>query len=292
MTTLSRLFRWSASVYFGVPLVISLAVSLVLCVVARTRAVDFPLEVLLGLSRDMLSFLGVITAILIAVITTTYALSEQARREGFSSFLQALNLLRKVPEEIESSSDVIDPTGDGSPNWWSDVTREFISRMNEIRPTWSGYDAEPELEQEMALYLERSSGLRMNMESKLDGSDDGRREVRRLWDYIDQSMRGMVNGLLSMNSGIVSRQFAVTLMKLAFSLALLLIVTLIVRALVGPVTGVGSGWWTWLSLSVYAFLPITAVVHVIGFICATHEWWRSVRKPEKIWEYNSRTRSV
>ena len=157
LTTLSRLFRWSASVYFGVPLVISLVVSLVLCVAARTRAVDFPLEVLLGLSGDMLSFLGVITAILIAVITTTYALSEQARREGFSSFLQALNLLRKVPEEIESSSDVIDPTGDGSPNWWSDVTREFISRMNEIRseaanymtsPPSSfrakGYDAEPD----------------------------------------------------------------------------------------------------------------------------------------------------
>ena len=120
---------------------ISLAVALLFCVTGRGRVVD--LQDLLNLSRDMLSFLGVIAAILIAVTTTIYVLSEQKRREGFLAFLQALNRLREVPGAIENSRETINPAGDGSAELWSDLTRDFIVRMNEIRPTWGGYTTEP-----------------------------------------------------------------------------------------------------------------------------------------------------
>ena len=286
LTALSKFLEWTGTVYFGVPLLISLAVSLVLCMTAGTSTDYFPLKVLLSLSRDMLSFLGVIAAILIAVFTTTYVLSSQNRREGFLSFLQALNRIRRVPLEIENSRDVIDPGTSGSSDYWSDLTREFIERMNEVKPVWGGFDTDPELEDVMFLYVNCSKQVRDDMISNLGNSENNKSEVRRLYNRIDESVRGMLDGLLSMEFGIVGRQFAVTLMKLSFSLAILLIATLVVRALVEPFTGVGSGWWTWLSLSAYLFLPINGVIHVLGLICATHEWWQGVRRREKPWEDN------
>ena len=286
LTALSKIFEWTGTVYFGAPLLISVAVSLGLCMTAGTSTDYFPIEVLLSLSRDMLSFLGVIAAILIAVVTTMYVQSSQNRREGFLSFLKALNQIRGVPLEIESSGDVVDPGASGSSDYWSDLTRKFIERMNKVKPLWGGFDADPELENVMFIYVNCSKQVKDDMISNLGNSENSKSEVRRLYNRIDESVRGMLDGLLSMEFGMVGRQFAVALMKLSFSLAILLIATLVVRALVEPLTGVGSGWWTSLSLSAYLFIPLSGVIHVLGLICATHEWWQGVRRREKPWEDN------
>ena len=232
-----RYFESIGSIWV-VPLLLSLAVSLALCVAIGTETTILPITVLLNLSRDMLNLLGVIAAILIAVITTMYVLSEQSRREGFRSFLSALNGLRRMPGEIQSNSNAIDPDNDGPAARLAIALDEFVERMNEIKPTWQGYDASPGLNKEMIRYIGGIRGGLATIYSDLESRGLDTTLVGQLDRRIDESGRGMLVGLLSMESGIVGKRFVERLLKLSLSLTCLLVLSLSVRALAEPLTAV------------------------------------------------------
>ena len=216
--TCCRVFESIASIWV-VPLLVSLVVSLALCTAIGTKTTILPIDVLLSLSRDMLNLLGVIAAILIAVITTMYVLSAQTRGEGFRSFLLALDGLRGMPAKIRSSREALDLDNDGSPARLTDVADtldEFVAGLDEVKPTWQGFEADRDLETVMAYY---SGGIKAELESiasTLEGADN--LQVDQLAKRFDGRVRSMVVGLLTIQLGIVGKQFVERLLKLSLSL--------------------------------------------------------------------------
>ena len=284
--TCCRGFGSIASVWV-VPLLLSLVVSLVLCTAIGTKTTILPFDVLLSLSRDMLSLLGVIAAILIAVITTMYVLSAQTRGQGFRSFLQALDGVRGMPAEIRSRGEVLGQDDGDAParlTGVADTLDEFVVRLNDVRPTWPGFESDRDLENVMAYY---SGGIRAELKSiasNLEGTN--KLEVDQLANRFDGRARSMVVGLLTIQLGIVGKQFVERLLKLSLSLTCLLVLSLSLRASAEPVSTVDFGRWSWIILTAYTFLAAAVLAHVIAFICAAAEWWGKVQAIEIAWEGN------
>ena len=126
-----------------VSVLVALGATLGWCIASQTGASYPTIQVLLDMARDMVGLLGVIAAILIAVITSMHTLGEQKREAGYLPFLQALNVFRRLPAEIESSREAIDPGNAGAANRWSELTMQLIERMNEVRPSWGDMTLTP-----------------------------------------------------------------------------------------------------------------------------------------------------
>ena len=98
---------------------------------------------LLTISEYMIAFLGVVTAVMIAVITTMYGLSSQKQESGFSVFLASLNQFRNMSLIARNNREQIGAQNRTSLDSFVDQTDKLIESMNEITPGWRGYDAAP-----------------------------------------------------------------------------------------------------------------------------------------------------
>ena len=279
-----EMFAWATPIW-GIPLLLALLSTLVWCIANRVGGLDFPIGALLSLSGDMLSILGIIVAILVAVITTVYVLSSNNQTTGFREFLRSVNRLRRLPYRIQDLGVEIVPTSsDGAPERLSDLTRQFIDRMNEITPGWGGYEIDPDLENEVNQYSQLSSNELINIQSSIPEGDTNMRTVESLWVRRDESLRGMVVGLLSMHLGAVGLRFAGRLIGLSLSLAVLLLLTLAIRTLSGLEDAGVLELSSQLMFFVFVLLPTATGMHIMGFALATYLWWRRVQVIRRAWQ--------
>ena len=278
-----EMFAWAAPIW-GLPLVLALTLSLVWCIANRVGGLEFPVEALLALSGDMLSILGIIVAILVAVITTVYVLSSNNRTTGFLTFLRSLNRLRRLPYRIQDLGVDSIPNGDGAAERLSDLTRQFIDRMNTVTPGWRGYETDPSLENDISQYSQLSCVELLDIRSNIPEGDTNVRKVEQLWVRKEESLRGMVVGLLNMTLGAVGNGFAGRLIGLSLSLTVLLLLTLAIRTLSGLEDAAVLGVSAWLKSFVFVLLPTATVGHVLAFALATYLWWRKVEAIQRAWE--------
>ena len=273
----------TSSVWF-VSVFVALGVALVWCVATQSSASYPSTEAMLDMARDMVGLLGVIAAILIAVITSIFVLGDQKREAGYSLFFQALNGVRRLPDEIARSREAIDPGDVGSARRWAALAMQFIESMNLVTRAWKGFDGDPESEDTMQRYTEESFAAQRLIAGNLGDASDGWQELLRLQGYQEENLRGMVTGLNAMDSGIVMRRFASRLISLSISLAFLLLLALAVRTLVGVGDPAFSYLVAWLGPFLYLFFPITVIMHVLGIFCAASVWHRANRDRAKAWE--------
>ena len=208
-----EVFAWSALVW-GAPLIESLIVSLSLCVAMRESAIPFPTESLLAISRDMLNFLGVVTAILIAVITTMYVRSSENEETGFRAFLQSLNQLRNLPIRIDEMRSEVVPQGLDILDELIGMTEDFIGRMNNIKPGWRGYSSDPELESEMFNYVNRWTALFVNLSVPLGNRGSAVSALSKIGKFQEGRIRVMVVELLTMDKGTFGKRLMKRLLGL------------------------------------------------------------------------------
>ena len=238
---------------------------------------------LLTISENMIVFLGVVTAVMMAVITTMYGLISQKQESGFSVFLASLNQFRNMSLVARNNREQISAQNRISLDSFVDQTDKLIESMNEITPSWRGYDSAPEIEAKMLEYVEDSGELLMTMgASATDNSEMS--ALSEIFNYRDESVRGMLIGLLDMDRGVIGGRLMTTLLILSLSLTILLILSLVVLTITAPkdISLVASS--SPFNLFIYGLLPATAIFHIVGFICAMSAWWRQVQKRDKEWQ--------
>ena len=274
---------WFASLW-GAPLLISLLVCLIWCISVGSEILEFPIRTLTSLTADMVGFLGVVVAVLIAAITTLYSLSSQNRNSGFITFLQGLNQLRQVPDMIKEIKDQVRVEIQEPLYRWYLFTLEIVNELNEVTPDWRGYDSSPQLETRIRRYVSLSTAELGNIVlHSTDNQDDSLTKVSQIRTLGDSSLRSAVIGLRNMDLGVVGNQLVGRLMGLSLSLTLLLMSVLIVRALAGLVEIDLLQFTTWLTVLLYVFVPATAITHIAGFAVAIYWWWTGAQRPRD-WE--------
>ena len=242
---------------------------------------------LFDMSADMLGFLGLVVAVLIAVITTLYIQSSQSRESAFRDFLQSRNhvsLLRLRIDVIKSRM-----VNQCSVNEWMTLADGFIDRMNEITLEWLGYDEHPEMEKNMLCYIHRSNYLLLSLLKsdvvKSDGLDQNTIKLILSEVFYTQEghVRVMVTALLSMDKGMLGKRLVDSLLWLSCSLTLLLLLALLVRTTTGVdhISMFASS--EFFDLFTYCLIPAVAAAHVVGFVVAVYLWRRSVQKREREW---------
>ena len=95
--------------------------------------------------------------------------------------------------------------------------------------------------------------------------------------------RVMLTALLTMDKGMLGKRLVSKLLWLSFSLTLLLLLTLLVRTVIGPNHISLFATSESFNLFMYYLLPTVAAAHIVGFILAVHVWQREVRKREIAW---------
>ena len=285
MRNRSRLVETSAwfALLWGVPLLISLLTCFIWCVAVGTELLEFPAKTLADLTGVMVTFLGVVVAVLVAALTTLYSLSGQNRNKGFITYLQALNEFRQVPDKIHRIRDQVGVELQEPLDRWRLITQEFVDMLNEITPDWKGYDSSPDLESRMQRYVEMSTAFLASMAIHVNDNNEDGLKVSQVRTYGDSSLRLMLIGLRNIDLGIVASRLVRTLLGLSLTLTLLLLSVLLVRVVAGLAESQLFHLTTWFTLFLYIFLPATAASHIVGLAIAITSWWTGAQR-QRDWE--------
>ena len=273
-------FVWNAALDF----------SLMMCAVhimESEQSLQFNLQDLNDLAKSMVSFLGIVVAIIVAALTTMYVRSSENEESGFRDFLQSLNLLRTLPFRMDEVRDIV-ALHNHSVLYEFDAlsTRldEFIEEMNEIKPGWEGYDSAPELENDLDDYVKCWTTLATSITLAMRYSGVSKTSLLEIGTIQQTHIRVILVALLAMDKGTLGKVLVSKLIRLSFSLTMLLVLSLAVLTTTGLSEDSLIATPVRLNLFLYILLPSVAVFHVLGFAGALYAWQQGVRKREKAWQ--------
>ena len=273
-------FVWSVAVCF----------SLLVCAVltlSGPQPLLFHLNDLNDISKSMVSFLGIVVAILVAALTTMYVRSSENEESGFRDFLQSLNLLRNLPFRMDEVSDIVAFHNQSVLYEFDNLTTqlcEFIEELNEIKPGWEGYDSNPELENNLNSYVECWTNSATGITLAMRYSGVSKSPLLELGTIQQGNLRVILVALLTMDKGTLGKALVGKLIRLSFSLTMLLVLSVAVLATTGLSEGSLMYTPVWFNLFLYVLLPSVAVFHVLGFVEALYVWRHDVRKREEKWK--------
>lgn len=254
--------------YWISPAVVSLAA----CAFSQHRASD-----VFMLSRDhvssmassLLGFLGFVTAILVAVLTNSYAQRRRNQGTGFEIFFRALCDLRQLIPEISylrrshQPQDVLAK--------WAQLCSAFTAELSNITPAWRGYSRDCLLEPQMLQYVKSSGNLMCKIANL---------PVNLRINH-EQGIRNMVLGLRIMDEGAVEQELVQRLIPVFFSLAALLILCLAVRTIAGyGETNAAHGF---INPFIYVLLPLISIANFAALAWSLLWWVRAIRQRDRMW---------
>lgn len=227
------------------------------------------------ISGLMIGFLGVVIAVLVAVLTTAYVQGRGNQVTGFDTFIKALSDFKMVVSEIDrmNTNDKSEKVGSKFKKWRI-LAEKFATELDEITPAWDGYDYDRILENTMETYVNQSGKMI--------------RHVVKQWDEIrvkhELTIRNMVVGLRIMDEGSVERRLVERLFNIFLSLVALLALSIIVRIIAGLEYDGMDGVRAFVNLSAYLTLPAIAIFNFIALVYSVCMWREDIQKRDDAWK--------
>lgn len=247
-------------------------VSLAVYALSSHRATDLfilPRDSVSSIANSLLGFLGFVTAILVAVLTNSYAQRRRNQGTGFDIFFRALSDLKQLLPEINYIHRSHQPQDILAK--WAHCTATFTTELSDITPAWRGYAHDCLLEPKMLRYVELS-GCLMSKIVNLPAS---------LRINHEQGLRSMVIGLRIMDEGAIEQEFVERLIPVFFSLAALLILCLAVRTIAGY--GGTNAAYGFINPFVYMLLPAISIANFTALVWSVFRWVMDIRKRDEMW---------
>ena len=258
------------TVIWIVPALIALVLALIVCMAIGINGFYFPAKYLLAMSKDLITFLGIITAILIAVFASVYVQSRGNQVTGFDIFFRSLSAFKNlIPEIDEMDAQSNQRTFED----WGQQAISFAKKLNRITPGWQGYDAHPKFEDELLEYAESSKRWTRGAIGQWEDFS-----IRH-----DDHIKGILIGLRLMDEGTIEVRLVSRLRRVFFSLVTLLVLSLIIRALAEPSIIISINRLETLNLILYVFLPSVAIAHLLALAHAIWVWRRDMNKRDREW---------
>ena len=268
---------------WGIPVLLSMIVIGALCLSSECRANQSSIESLRTFTGDLIPFLGVVTAIMVAVITTLYLRGMESIERGFLSFEEALNQLRIFPIQIENDRDNFSDECQQLLNKWIEKSQNLAECLKAITPEWRGFQSSPKTNDAINDYRNRTETITKTLNGWTSKNRRGRLSLLNLSEVRYTIVRGVQVNLFIMSRGVVGRELVSRLLILSISLSVLLIVTLVVRSAVGFDDNSLFQPPTALNLFLCSFLPMSAISHIVGFIVAVWIWRNDTKALEALW---------
>ena len=234
----------------------------------------FAREKVVSIASTLLVFLGIVTAILIAVFTTAHSQGRRNQIAGFDMFLRSLGEFKHSMSRVadlqkkatlESGLVVLER--------WVSLGNILEYKWNRITPSWGGYELNPEMEHDMNSYMQLSTKFAL----RVTDLPLGTRIAHEL------SLRGILHGLLTIDESTVERDLAVRLFKIFWSVSILLILCIAVRTIGELEYGGTHATWSWINFFIYISLPGVAIANLGALVYAIVEWRSSISKRDKAW---------
>ena len=266
-----------------IPVISSLAVTITVCLFSVCGTSQSSTSNLFAVASDLLPFLGVVAAIMVAVITSLYLRGMESTEGGFLSFEGALNQLREFPLEIEDERENFSDECQAVLNKWIEKSEELAKCLKAITPEWRGFQTSPEKIDAINEYRNRTETITHVLNGWTSKNRRGKLSLLRLSEVRYAILRGIQVNLFIMSRGVVGRELVSRILLLSISISALLMITIVVRGAVGfgdyslfhpPDT---------LNLFLYSFLPLSAICHIFGIMIAVWIWWNDTKALEGLW---------
>ena len=257
-------------------------VSLIICAYSfnvTESVTGFPRDRVSSIAGTLIVFLGVTTAILIAVFTTAHVQARTKQSSGYAAFLASVGSFKTVVLEMETILGQIT----SHLTWkavvqWKDAKGKLVSTLDEITPLWQGYDSGIKVEQHSVQYVWASEVPLTLIAEQRNQQWSNELRIRH-----EQSMRNLTIGLRVLDEAAVDRRFAESLVKILASLSVLLICCILVRMVSGVGYGQVGAVSNWVNLFIYLYLPSLAIGNFLALLYVVLGWWRRLRRSDEWW---------
>lgn len=259
-------------------------VALIAVIGARIVAPDleFGSSSLANSIRELLEFLGVLEAILIAVFTMVHVRSREALASGFWKFRETVEGLENLGNAMVQFSDrgLLPDWPLGMPYLarWASKTKGLVVRLNEITPSWKGWSSERHLERYLCLVALLPSSVARNTGDLL------RKDYNwvRIRTEFDHRIRALTIALLVMNEGVTGKQLESELLEANSQLLAIIVMILVFGILAegghrGGTPAVANLFWA-------IFFVAASVINLWRILWAIDKWWKYLRMMDQAWE--------
>ena len=238
---------------------------------------SFPANKLVSVSADLLGFMGIVTAILIGVLTSIYVQSRSTNTSGYSQFIEALDEVRFIPIQMRERSSRAQPSDQDLLRDWANRTTALEERLNEVTMDWQGWETDRTLESDVLNYVDENQTILTQMGTFI-ASDV---VWSRIWINIDVQVRRILIGLRAMDEGIVGQQLVNRLFNVFISLVVLLSAGVGIRIVAD--VGYGSESPDLGNLYFAILIGMITVFHLAEIGLAANSWRRALQRKRDAW---------
>ena len=278
----TQIFGWGFFIW-GLPLVASAIVVITLCSFSQCDAQRSSVDSLLAAAADMTALLGVVTAIMVAVIAALYVSGLERMERGFGSFDSWLNQLREFSSEVDGEKGNFSEQCQGTLDKWIERSQALVAYLRRVTPEWDGFSSDPETMHVIHDFRNKTETITRVLNGWTSNNRPGRKSLFRLSELRYAIIRGIQFNLFIVSRGVIGRRLVSKLLILSISLSFLLVGAIIIRGAVGFADNNLFEAPVALNLYLYSFLPISAVCHTAAFMLAVFSWWHETKTLEKLW---------
>lgn len=264
-----------------------LALLVVYVLVLQGKHIIYPASAFGQFSGDVLAFIGVILAVLLAVFTWMTSQNSQSRDTGFQTLRQATanleNLNIQLKQKCLAFANELSVQGraiEGNEsctklvmlNAWIQDIDCLTKRLNLITMNWMGWQSDPALQDELVDHVYCAQALSENVED----------EVQATLTRYKQYMRNVLFGLYRLDGAIVGDILLHRLATIFGSLAVLIAFGFGFR--IAANLDIGFSYTFNVIFFDAAFLGICAFIHLSTLVFFVFRWWDETRKREIEWK--------
>jgi hypothetical protein len=237
---------------------------------------NYTIEKFVNITTDLIGFIGVLTTILIAVLTWTYSLSRNNSDTGFATLRNSINQMETLSENMAQDITRANTQNQKMLLDWVFKTNDITDELNEITPVWEGWEKNQSLENDLVTYTDIYKSFDPSLINFL--ISDQKWSIYRVKQ--GQGIRNIFIGLFSMDRGVVLKQLFDRIIEIFFSLIILLMILLILRLFEDiPINFI---WGNLVNATLAATISLLSVAHLIWLAWAIWQWKKEVSKRDKI----------
>ena len=224
----------------------------------------------------LVTLTGLIMAILIGVYTAIYVQSRSKRESGFDNFFSSLNDFTELMQNLQFDLRHFTSQKPKHYDEWLGSLAALVNRLHLIKPSWPGYDAEPDLENQMCDYAHQFKEL-----CDSAGTDF---QISVYPTRHDRFLKGASLGLLTMEEAIEGQKLSMRLTLLLPSFAFLLVLCFIARIVAElRLDLVSSQIANNINLALTSGLSTALIFHTLMSIFVIYHWQERVRIRDEAW---------